>query len=132
MSIHKIINDKSPEYILKNRRVMHMTTFFSNIILNFFIALGVVLGGSVFGALAATLTDQPPLKTMITIADNIKIWAVAVALGGTFSSFRVLEQGLFRGEVKTLVRQLLYVFFAMGGAQLGYIILCLIRGRDLS
>jgi len=109
-----------------------MTTFFSNIILNFFIALGVVLGGSVFGALAATLTDQPPLKTMITIADNIKIWAVAVALGGTFSSFRVLEQGLFRGEVKTLVRQLLYVFFAMGGAQLGYIILCLIRGRDLS
>ncbi len=107
-----------------------MPGFVSNIILNFFIALGVVLGGSVFGALAATLTNQPPLKTMMTVADNIKIWAVAVALGGTFSSFRVLEQGLFKGEVRSLVRQLLYVFFAMGGAQLGYIMLCLIKGRN--
>lgn len=109
-----------------------MSTFLSNIILNFFIALGVVLGGSVFGALAATLTDQPPLKTMVAIAETIKIWAVAVALGGTFSSFRVLEQGLFKGEIKSLIRQLLYVFFAMGGAQLGYTILFLLRGRDLN
>ncbi len=107
-----------------------MPGFVANIILNFFIALGVVLGGSVFGALAATLTNQPPLKTMITVAENIKIWAVAVALGGTFSSFRVLEQGLFKGEIKSLVRQLLYVFFAMGGAQLGYTILYLLKGRD--
>jgi predicted alpha/beta-fold hydrolase len=109
---------------------MWMPGFVANIILNFFIALGVVLGGSVFGALAATLTNQPPLKTMITVAENIKIWAVAVALGGTFSSFRVLEQGLFKGEIKSLVRQLLYVFFAMGGAQLGYTILYLLKGRD--
>lgn len=108
-----------------------MVSFISNIILNFFIALGVILGGSVFGALAAALTGQPPLKTMIDVADSIKIWAIAVALGGTFSSFRVLEQGLFKGEIKSLIRQLLYVFFAMGGAQLGYVILYLINGRDI-
>ncbi|MGI6704044.1 MAG: YtrH family sporulation protein [Clostridia bacterium] len=115
-----------------NVRVVFMLSFLSNIVLNFFIALGVVLGGSVFGALAAVLTGQPPLKTMIDVADSIKIWAIAVALGGTFSSFRVLEQGLFKGEIKSLIRQLLYIFFAMGGAQLGYVILYLIKGRDIN
>ncbi len=104
-----------------------MTPFVTNIVLNFFIALGVIMGGSLFGALAAALTGQPPFKTMVTIADSIKIWAIAVALGGTFSSFRVLEQGLFKGEIKSLAKQLLYVFFAMGGAQLGYFLLYMLK-----
>ncbi len=109
-----------------------MASFITNIILNFFIALGVIMGGSLFGALAATIIGQPPFKTMLIIADSIKIWAIAVALGGTFSSFRVLEQGLFKGEIKSLIKQLLYVFFAMGGAQLGYFLLYMLRGRDIN
>lgn len=109
-----------------------MASFIANIILNFFIALGVIMGGSLFGALAAAIIGQPPFKTMLIIADSIKIWAIAVALGGTFSSFRVLEQGLFKGEIKSLVKQLLYVFFAMGGAQLGYFLLYMLRGRDIN
>ncbi|NLO24873.1 MAG: hypothetical protein GX114_01840, partial [Clostridiales bacterium] len=38
----------------------------------------------------------------------------------------------FKGEIKSLIRQLLYIFFAMGGAQLGYVILYLIKGRDIN
>lgn len=108
-----------------------MSGFIPNLVLNFFIALGVILGGSLFGSLAASLCGEAPLLTLINVAERIKIWAVAIALGGTFSSFRVLEQGLFRGEFKSLVRQFLYIITAMAGAQVGYLLLYLISGSEI-
>ena len=63
--------------------------------------------GRLAGALAV-LTGQPPLKTMIDVADSIKIWAIAVALGGTLSS-ECLSRA-FQGGNKVLIRQLVYLF----------------------
>jgi len=105
-----------------------MSKFFVNGIFNFFIALGVILGGCLFGSVAATLTGQPPLKVMAELAQRLKIWALVVALGGTFSSFRVIELGLVQGEVRAVVRQLAYIFIAFCGAHLGYIIISLLEG----
>lgn len=79
-----------------------------------------MLGGCIFGALAATLCGQPPLKAMLDLCDKIKIWAVIVALGGTFSSIKLLEIGIFNGEIKGLVKQVIYILSAISGAQLAY------------
>ena len=56
---------------------------------------------------------------MMDIAGSVKIWAIAIALGGTFSSFEIIEKGIFRGEVKTIVKQALCVLMAVIGANAG-------------
>ena len=45
---------------------------------------------------------------------------MAVALGGTFSSFEIIEKGLFRGEIKSILRQAIYVVTALIGANTAY------------
>ena len=97
-----------------------MIIVFQNILYNFFISLGVMLGGCVFGALAATLNGHPPLKAMLDLCDKIKIWAVVVALGGTFNSFQVFDTGIFNGEFKSIIKQVIYIVSALAGAQLAY------------
>jgi hypothetical protein len=103
-----------------------MLSFFQNILYNFFISLGVMLGGCMFGGLAATLNGDPPLKTMIDLCEKIKIWAVVVALGGTFPSFKVLEVGIFNGEFRSLIKQVIYILSALLGAHIAHhLIFCL-------
>ena len=87
---------------------------------NFLVAFGVVIGASVFAGIGAIVTNHPPLKTMLNIAGSIKIWAMAVALGDTFSSFAVIEKGLFEGEFKSILKQGLYVLTALLGSNTGY------------
>ncbi|MFX0547960.1 YtrH family sporulation protein [Hathewaya histolytica] len=100
-----------------------MEDFLSNIMLSFFIAMGVILGGGIFTAFAAILSNRPPLKSMMEIAQSIKIWAIATALGGTFSSFQILEEGIFKGDFKALLKQITFIFFSLIGANIGYEIL---------
>lgn len=97
-----------------------MTVFVSNLIINFFIAMGVIVGASLFAGLAALVSNNPPIKTIINVADSLKIWAVAVALGGTFQSIEAIEQGIFRGEIRSIARELLYVLSALAGANTGF------------
>lgn len=97
-----------------------MNTFIDNVIYNFLIAFGVIIGASTFAAIGALINDKPPLKTMFDLAGSIKIWAVAVALGGTFSSLEVIERGLLKGEMKSIVKQAVYILIALGGANTGY------------
>ncbi|NMB32859.1 MAG: sporulation protein [Clostridium sp.] len=104
-----------------------MANFTSNIIYNFFIAFGVIVGACLFAGLGALINDHPPLKCMFGIASSIKIWAVAVALGGTFSTFEILEKGLFKGEVRTIIKQAVYVTVAVIGANMGYAFIRLIQ-----
>lgn len=96
-------------------------------IINFFIALGVIVGASLFAGLAALVSKHPPIKTMVNVADSLKIWAVAVALGGTFQSIEALDQGIFRGEIRSIVRELLYVLAALAGANTGFGFVMLIK-----
>ncbi|QEK13590.1 sporulation protein [Crassaminicella thermophila] len=104
-----------------------MFVFVSNLIYNFFIAFGVIIGASVFAGIAALINNHPPVRTMFHVASSIKIWAVAVALGGTFSSFRIIEQGLIKGELKSVVKQIFYIVTALIGANLGYSFVKLIQ-----
>lgn len=104
-----------------------MPSFISNIIYSFFIAFGVMLGACTFAGIGAIINNHPPLKTMFDLASSVKIWAVATALGGTFSSFQVLEEGLFRGEVRLAIKQMLYILAALIGSNAGYSVLKLIK-----
>jgi hypothetical protein len=101
--------------------------FSSNVIYSFLIAFGVILGAGLFVGVAAIINNNPPLKTMIDFSDSIKIWAVAIALGGTFSSFEILDEGLFKGEIKAIAKQVIYVFMAILGANSGCNIFRLIQ-----
>ncbi len=97
-----------------------LSNFFNSIINNFLIAFGVIIGASVFAGVGAIITDNPPLRAMINLAASIKIWAMAIALGGTFSSFIVIDRGLFEGELKSIIKQVIYIFAALLGANAGY------------
>jgi hypothetical protein len=104
-----------------------MNSFISNLIYSFFIAFGVMLGATSFAGVAAFINDSPPLKTMLDVASSVKIWAVATALGGTFTSFEVFEGGIFRGEVRVLTKQILYILSALLGANMGFRVVKLIQ-----
>lgn len=104
-----------------------MPVFLISMIQNFFIAFGVVIGGSIFAGISAIITDNPPIKTMMNIASSIKIWAMAIAMGGTISSFSIIDKGLFEGEFRSFVRQIIYIFIALLGANAGYSFMRLIQ-----
>ncbi|MDN5326472.1 MAG: hypothetical protein PWP41_1168 [Moorella sp. (in: firmicutes)] len=97
-----------------------MEGFLPKLLLIFFTALGVVLGAAIVGSLAAILVGQPPLRTMTRLALEIKIWAIAAAMGGTFSAIEILGQGLLEGQFRILIKQLLFIIVAFFGAQVGY------------
>ena len=98
---------------------------------NFCISLGVITGGAMVGALSAIFTGQPPQRTILELAERLKVWAMVTALGGTFESIRVIEMGLFSGQFQTLIKQTLLIVSAFSGAQLGYYIISSLvtRGR---
>jgi hypothetical protein len=104
-----------------------MSFFISNLFYSFFIAFGVMLGASAFAGLGAIINNHPPLKTMFDLASSIKVWAVATALGGTFSSFEVFEEGIFRGEIRLLTKQILYILAALIGANMGFHVVKLLQ-----
>lgn len=106
---------------------MILSNFYNSIVNNFLISFGVVIGASIFAGIAAIITDNPPLRSMINLAGSIKIWAMAIALGGTFSSFAVIDKGLFEGEIKSIIKQMIYIFIALLGANAGYSFIKLIQ-----
>lgn len=113
--------------------VIIVNNVFTSMVHNFFVSFGVVVGASVFAGVGALLTNNPPLKAMLDIAGSIKLWAMAIALGDTFSSYAVIEKGLFAGEFKSMLKQGVYVLTALIGANLGYHVIKLIQrcGEDI-
>ncbi|NPV42817.1 MAG: hypothetical protein HPY70_02360 [Firmicutes bacterium] len=97
-------------------------------LLPFFTALGVVLGASIIGSLGTLLTFGSPLQTMVNLAKNVRIWALVVAIGGTFSTIRIIESGIFGGEIIALARQVVVILGAFLGSYLGYWIIINIVG----
>lgn len=97
-----------------------MSSFYTSVIHNFLIAFGVVVGASIFSGIGAIITNHPPYKAMTEVASSIKIWAIAASLGGTFSSLTVIEKGIFEGEIRTLIKQALYILISLIGANVGY------------
>ena len=94
-----------------------MQSFSHKSLLIFFTAMGIVLGGSLIGSLAAVVTGNPPLLTARKLAEEMKLWAVVAALGGTFSSIEVLGSGFFTGQIRPLIKQLLFIIAGLAGAE---------------
>ncbi len=100
----------------------------NKIIPTFFVALGMILGASFFGSIGAILTNQPPLKIMSDTAEEIKLFAIIGAIGGTFTRLKILEGGFFEGEFIVIIQQLLILISSYFGAQLGYWLIIVISG----
>ncbi|MFW6023033.1 MAG: YtrH family sporulation protein [Halanaerobiaceae bacterium] len=94
----------------------------------FFIAFGVVLGGSFIGSIGGVLIHQSPLKIMIDIADDLKLYAIISAIGGTFTNLRMLEGVFFERDPLIIVQQFLILLSAFFGAQLAYWIIIVFCG----
>jgi hypothetical protein len=97
--------------------------FFPSFIESYFMALGVLLGGSLVGGLASFLTGQPPFTAIYRMSASLRIWAIVAAIGGTFDTFYSFERGLFNGDTKDLFKQFLLIMSATGGAQTGALII---------
>ena len=97
-----------------------MPPFVASLLRTFLVAFGVVIGASVFAGISAILANKPPLEAMMDIAGSIKIWAMAIALGDTFSSFKAIEKGLLQGEFLSIVKQGAHVVTALLGANAAF------------
>ncbi len=87
-----------------------------------FLAAGVTLGGGLIGSLGAWIAGRGP-GDPVTTSYRIRIWAVAIAIGGTLTAFENLERGLSARAVPAVVRDGVGIVAAYCGAQWGYWIL---------
>ncbi|KAB2334213.1 YtrH family sporulation protein [Cytobacillus gottheilii] len=102
---------------------MENQPFFASLFESYFIALGVLLGGSIIGALAAFITGKPPLTEVFRLSNLIRIWAIIAAIGGTFDTVYSFERGVLDGQTKDLFKQCLLILSALGGAQTGALLI---------
>jgi hypothetical protein len=85
----------------------------------FFVAFGIVLGGSILGGMAALLTRKPPFDEMADLAVSLKIWGMVGALGGTFDSFMQIERIFADGDMSPVIKQIIFIVSAFIGADTG-------------
>lgn len=93
--------------------------FMVKMILDFCIAFGVVMGGTILGGIGAFLSLQPPTDTMLRISEQIKIWAIVAAIGGTIDPIRVIETNFVEGHLSPAIKQILLIICAFFGASIG-------------
>ncbi|QDP40849.1 YtrH family sporulation protein [Radiobacillus deserti] len=102
---------------------MEEERFISSIIHCYFIALGVIMGGTFIGSIGAFATGEPPLTVMRRIAKGLRIWAIVAAIGGTFDAISNFERGIYEGSTIDVVKQVLLIVFAMAGVQTALLII---------
>jgi hypothetical protein len=108
-----------------------MGDFWSTTILNYCIALGVVLGGSLLGGIGAFFGNKPPMDTMVNLSEQLKIWALVAALGGTFDTIRTFEVHILGGELSQVFQQLIFILSAFAGAHFGTLLIRWLIQGDL-
>lgn len=82
----------------------------------YFLALGVTLGGGLLGGLGQWMVGKME-SDPAQIAFRIRIWAVAVAIGGTLTAFEHIERGLAEWSLPKIVRDAVMIVSAYWGAQ---------------
>jgi len=95
---------------------MSLQDFLGKLLLDFFIAFGVIFGAALLGGIGSVLTLQPPKAEMLRIATNFKIWAVVIVIGGTIDPIRYIESNLLVGAISPAIKQLLHIVSAFFGA----------------
>jgi hypothetical protein len=111
---------------------MNNELFFERVIISFFVAFGVLIGGALIGGIGAFLVNQPPMHKIYTLSDSLKIWALVAAIGGTFDTFTNIERGFFEGTHLILIKQLVFILSAMAGAQTGAMIIHWLTQESIS
>lgn len=105
--------------------------FFSTLVIDFTVALGLMIGGSLVGAVGALLTHHPPMFTMVNIAEQLRIWALVAALGGSMDTIKVIGDGVLGGQLFQVVKQFSYLTSAFLGSQTGFLLIkWLVYGRE--
>ncbi|SDC08594.1 Sporulation protein YtrH [Paenibacillus sp. UNCCL117] len=97
----------------------YVAVFLSKCLLDFFIAFGVVLGGTMLAGISSVITLDPPVHRMLTVAEQIKIWAMVAAIGGTIDPIRAIETHFQDGHISPAIQQILYIVCAFTGAHMG-------------
>ena len=105
-----------------------MNPFAVKLVLDIFIAFGIVAGGGLLAGIASVLMLQPPSSVMESVAANIKIWAMVAAAGGTIDPFRIIETNFQEGYLSPAIKQILLFAGSFIGAQLGYTLIHWICG----
>lgn len=75
------------------------------ILLPFGSAFGMITGAAWVCGLIAYFTTGSPVVTMLEVGRSLRIWAMAAAMGGTFSFLEALEGGL-TGDFYLLLKHL--------------------------
>lgn len=104
----------------------------ATLIIDFFVAFGVIIGGAIIGGIGAFLVGRPPLAVMNDLASSLKIWAIAAAIGGTFDAFTNIERGIFSGAHDNLYKTAFIVFVALCGAHSGTLLIQWLTGESVS
>ncbi|MUK86866.1 sporulation protein [Ornithinibacillus sp. L9] len=92
--------------------------FFASLIHCFFIAFGVIIGGTIIGSIGAFATGDAPFAEMSRLARKLRIWAIVAAIGGTFDAIENLEKSLGPdGSALDILKQGLLILSAMGGVK---------------
>ncbi|WP_077615527.1 YtrH family sporulation protein [Caenibacillus caldisaponilyticus] len=102
---------------------MDLKTFSTMAIMNFFIAFGVLIGGSLVGGIGAFLVSKPPLYAMNDLAGKLKIWGVVAAIGGSVDTLAELQKGFLEGALGEVIKHVLLIASAMLGAHAATIII---------
>jgi len=97
--------------------------FFVSVFHCFFIAFGIVIGGSLIGSIGAFATGDAPLTAIGRIAKGLRIWAIVAAIGGTFDAIATFERGVLGGSSMDIIKQILIILSAMGGVKIAIIVL---------
>jgi hypothetical protein len=105
--------------------------FWATILLDFFIALGVVLGGAILGGIAAFICNAYPMERMMYLADQLKIWAMVAAIGGTFDTIKSFEVNIMGGQLSLAFQQLIFIISAFIGAHVGTLLIRFFIQGDL-
>lgn len=96
--------------------------FFTSFIHCYFIAFGVIIGGSLVGSMGSFFTGDAPIAAISRLAKSLRIWAIVAAIGGTFDAISNFEKGL-DGSSVDVFKQILLIVAAMGGVKSAILIL---------
>ncbi|RCW66308.1 YtrH family sporulation protein [Saliterribacillus persicus] len=106
--------------------------FISTMMQCYFISFGVMLGGTIIGSIGAFASGEPPFTHMSRIAKSLRIWAIVAAIGGTFDAITNFERSIYEGSTMDMVKQILLIITAMGGAQTALLIIEWLIHEELS
>lgn len=105
--------------------------FFASFIHCFFIAFGVIIGGTILGSAGSFFTGEAPLTAMSRIAQSLKIWAIVAAIGGTFDAIENFQKGFLDGSTLDLLKQVMFIISAMIGVKAAILIISWITNEDV-